>query len=51
MIFIMQKVRIRENEQIKGNKFDNMTILADMAKSLAMMADKLCGSEREDGDE
>lgn len=27
---------------------DNTVVLADMAKSLAMIADKLCGAESED---
>lgn len=31
-----------------GLKFDNKIILADIAKSLAMIADKLCEKEREE---
>jgi len=30
-----------------GLKVDNTEILADIAKSLAMIADKLCGAESE----
>ena len=30
-----------------GFDFDNKAILADIAKSLAMIADKLCGAECE----
>ena len=31
-----------------GLTVDNSIILADIAKSLAMIADKLCGTEREE---
>lgn len=31
-----------------GLKVDKTVILADIAKSLAMIADKLCGTESED---
>lgn len=31
-----------------GIKVNNTVILADIAKSLAMIADKLCGAESED---
>lgn len=32
----------------EGIEIDNTVMLADIAKSLAMIADKLCGSESED---
>lgn len=31
-----------------GHNVDNTVMLADIAKSLAMIADKLCGAESED---
>ena len=31
-----------------GAEVDNTVLLADMAKSLAMIADKLCGAESEE---
>lgn len=35
---------------LKGNNMANTMILADIAKSLAMIADKLCGTDAESED-
>lgn len=34
-----------------GIKIDNTVLLADIAKSLAMIADKLCGEKSEDNND
>ena len=43
-LFIDYITKLRESNL----DVDNTVILADMAKSLAMIADKLCGAESED---